>query len=264
MVRHSTHVAWQGPLDGRAQTRSRAEEIMEEYRSQEARLTRRLRWVMVLAASAAAFIVYAVSAGDAPASHAGAAIAGTLILLAAGGQVRATRNKVRRLLESGAAWEIAQRTAAAEEAGPRPPGPGPLFSQQYCRVTRTAAGGRLQAGPVPPAFLVVVRDLRLVVVQAPGIPIMNAPVAAIQILKPRRQYLGAGTALRAGDQLWMLDFSGVHNAGQRSGFLRQLLGLGSLRQAVRLGREINDRFVSALLDSGASAAPDAGADAALV
>jgi hypothetical protein len=262
MARHSTHVAWQGPLDGCAQARDRAEEVMEEYRGQEARLTRRLRWVMALGAAAAAFIVYAISAGDA--SHAGAAIAGTLILLAAGGQVRATRNKIRRLLESGAAREIAQRTAAVEEAGPRPDVPRSLFSQQYCRVSRAAAGGRLQAGPVPPAFLVVVRDLRLVVVQAPGIPVMNAPMAAIQILKPRRQYLGAGTALRVGGQLWMFDFSGVHNAGQRAGFLRQLLGIGSLRQAVRQGREINDRFVSALLDSGARAAPDADADAVLV
>jgi hypothetical protein len=115
---------------------------------------------------------------------------------------------------------------------------------------------------VPPVFLVVVRDLRLVVVQAPGIPVLNAPVAAIQILKPRRQYLGACTAFRAGDQLWVFDFSGVHNAGQRAGSLRQLLGLGSLRESVRRGREINERFVNALLDSGTSAAPDV--DAALV
>jgi len=252
MASHSTRAARQRPLDGRAQAPTRAEEIMEEYRAQEARLTRRLRWVMVLVAAAAAFIVYAVSAGDA--SHAGGAIAGTLTCLAAGGQLRARRNKVRRLLESGAAREIAQRTAAAE-AGPRPAGPPSLFSQQYCRVTQAAAGGRLQAGPVPPVFLVVIRDFQLAVVQAPRIPLMNAPVAAIEILKPRRQYLGAGTALRIGGRLWVFDFSGVYNAEQRAGFLRQLLGFGSLRASVRQGREINDRFVTALLNSGASAAP---------
>jgi hypothetical protein len=251
MARHSTRAAGRGPLDGVAQGRTRAEEIMEEYRGQEARLTRRLRWVMVLVAAAAAFVVYAVLAGDA--SHAGAAIAGTLTCLAAGGQVRARRNKIRGLLESGGAGEIARRTAAAE-SGARPAGPRSLFSQQYCRVSRGVAGGRLQAGPVPPVFLVVVRDFQLVVVEAPSIPFMNAPAAAVQVLRPRRQYLGAATALQVGGQLWVFDFSGVYSAEQRAGFLRQMLAFGSVRGSVGRGREINDRFVAALLDSGASAA----------
>lgn len=251
MARHSTRAARQGPPGGRAQARTRAEEVMQEYRDQEARLTRRLRGVMVLVAAAVAFIGYAVYAGDA--AHAGAAIAGTLTCLAAGRQVRSRRNKVRELLENGVAGEIARQTAAAE-TGPGPAGPPSLFSQQYCRVSRAAAGGRLQAGQVPPVFLVIVRDFHLVVVQAPRTPFMDAPVAAIEVLRPLRQHLGAGTALRVGGQLWMFDFSGVYNAEQRAGFLRQVLAFGSLRESVRRGREVNDRFVSALLQSGAIAA----------
>jgi hypothetical protein len=107
---------------------------------------------------------------------------------------------------------------------------------------------------VPSVFLVIVRDYQLVVVQAPRIPFMDAPVEAIQILPPRRQYLGAGTALRVGGQLWVFDFSGAYNAERQAGFLRQLFASGSLRESVRRGREINDFFVTALLESGAKTA----------
>jgi hypothetical protein len=261
MARHSISAERNRPPDGYGQAQTRAEEIVAQYRSHEARLTRKLRGVMVFVAVAAAFIVYAVLAGDA--AHAGVAIVGTLTCLGAGGRVRERRNKLRQLLESGEAGEIARRTAATE-SGERPAGPRPLFSQQFCRVSQGLAGGRLQAGQVPPVFLVVVRDFQLVVVQAPIIPFMRGPVAAVEVLRPRRQYLGACTALRVGGQLWIFDFSGVYNAEHGIGFLRQVLLFGSFRKSVRRGREINDRFVAALLYSGASAALDPAASAAPV
>jgi hypothetical protein len=233
------------------QAPNRTEEIIGRYRAQEARLTRWLLVTTAIAAAAVVFIVYSVLAGHA--SNAGPAIAGTLACLGAAGQVRSRRSKLRRFLESGAAEQIATRTAAAE-SDPGTPRPDSLFSQQYCRVSPAIAGGRLQAGPVPAAFLVVVRDGQLVVVEAPGIPLLRAPAAAIQIQKPPRNLLGAGSVLRVGTQLLLVDFSGVYAAEQRKGALRQMVSVGNVSGSIRGGREINDGFVAALLESGATAA----------
>lgn len=231
---------------------SGAESVMERYRKQEARLTRRLRWTAVIIAAGTTVVIYAISVGDT--AHTTAAIAGMLMCLAAAGQTRTARNRVRQLLESGTAEKIAHRIA---EAGARPqPTDAPLFSQQYCRVNRQFAGGRLQAGPVPPMFLVAIRDAQLTVVQAPATPVMRVPIVYAQIATPKLQRrVGGITTLRIGDQLWGFDFTGVYLAERGIGVLRQVFSLGSPRKSFRRGREINDRFVAALGESGANAMP---------
>ncbi len=225
-----------------------AESVMQRYREQESRLTNRLRLLTALVVAAAALIVYAVSAGDA--LHATAAITGTLVCLGGAAQTRTARNRARQLLESGAAETIAHHIA---EAGRRPAGAPPLFAQQYCMVNRQFAGGRMQAGPVPPVFLVVVRDSQLAVMQSPATPVMRVPAADTQIATPKLQRrFGTITTLRIAGQLWGFDFSRVSLAEQHAGFLRQAFTLGSPRKSFRRGREINDRFIAALLQSGAS------------
>ena len=119
-----------------ADTASRAEEVLGQYRRTEARLTRTLRAITAAAIAAAAFIAYAVSAGGSG-SSAAAAIAGTLTCLGAARQVRASRNRIRRLLETGQAGKIARRVAAAG-ASPQPADP-PLFSQRCCRFSHTSS-----------------------------------------------------------------------------------------------------------------------------
>lgn len=241
-----------GTSQGTIGASPRTESVMQQYHNQEARLTRRLRWLTAAIVLAAVLIVYAISAGDA--LHTTSAIAGTLVCVGAAGQTRAARNRVRQLLESGGAEQIAQRIAAAE-ADPRPAGPGPLFSQQYCKVNRQYAGGRLQAGQAPPMFMVVVQDSVLTVIQAPATPVMRLPAARVQIATPKLQRkLGSVTTLRIGDQLWGFDFAGVYMAERRAGFMRQMFSLGSPRKSMRRGREINDRFVAALMQSGTSQA----------
>jgi hypothetical protein len=233
-----------------ADTASRAEKVLRQYRRAEARLTRRLRVTVAVAIAAAAFIVYAVGAGSG--SSAAVAVAGTLTCLGAAGQIRASRNRVRRLLETGEAGKIARRVAAAD-ASPQPADP-PLFSQRCCRFSRTSGGGRLQAGPVPPVYLVVVRDTRLIVIEPPATPVMAAPAEAVEILPPRRQYLGASTALRISGQTFVADFTGVYHGERHAGFLRQAFTPGSISKSLRRGREVNDRFVNALLAAGATRA----------
>jgi hypothetical protein len=223
---------------------------MQRYREQETRLTHRLHGLIFVVVAAAAFLGYAVRDGYALHSSTATATVGTLTCLAGALQVRASRNRVRQLLRSGEAGKIAQRIA--EPAAPQPAGFPPLFAQQYCRVNRTSVGGRLQAGQVPPAFQVTVRDKWLTVTEAPFIPVLRAAAAEIQILAPRRQHLGACTALRLDGQTWVVEFSGVYNAERHAGFLRQALTFGSLRKSIRRGREVNDRFTTALLASGAS------------
>ena len=241
-----------GTSDGKFDASHGARSVMRQYREQEARLTSRLRLLTVLVAAAAAFIIYAVSAGGADPSSVSAGIAGTLVCLGAAAQTRTARNRARQLLQSGAAENIANRIAATE-AVPRPAGALPLFSQQYCMVNRQFAGGNLQAGPVPPMFLVVVRDFHITVTQAPATPVMRIPAANTRIATPKMQRtFGTSTTLQIADQLWGFDFTRVYLAEQHAGFLRQILTFGSLGKSLRRGREINDRFVAALLESGAS------------
>jgi hypothetical protein len=229
-------------------TSTRGEAVIQQYRGQEARLTRRLRWLIVVVVLAAAASVWAISAGDAV--HAGAVIAGTLLCLSAAGQTRAARNRVRQLLESGAADKIAHRIAETS-ADPRLAGPQPLFSQQYCRVNRQFAGGRMQAGPGLPMFQVIVQDSLLVVIQAPATPVMRVPVPNVQLATPKLQRkLGTVTTLRIGDQLWGFDFSAVYLAERGAGFARQMFSFGSPRKSTRRAREITQRFVTALMQSG--------------
>lgn len=235
-----------------ADTASRAEEILHQYRRTETRLTRTLRTLTALAAAAVAFIVYAVSTGG-DGSHAAAAIAGTLTCLAAARQVRASRNRIRRLLETGEAGDIARRVAAAG-ASPQSADP-PLFSQHCCRFSHTSSGGRLQAGPVPAMYLIVVRDTRLTVIEPPATPVLEAPAEAVEILPPRRQYLGACTALRISGQTFLADFTGVYHGERHAGFLRQTFTPASIRQSLRRGRQANDRFTAALLTAGATRPP---------
>lgn len=227
---------------------ARSDEVIQQYRRQEVRLTRRLRWLTVVVVLAAAVAIFAISAGDA--LNSGPVIAGTLLCLGAAGQTRAARNRVRQLLESGDAEKIAHRIARGE-ADPRSAGAQPLFSQQYCRVNRQFAGGRMQAGPAPAMFLVVVKDSLLTVIQAPATPVMRIPIPSIQIATPKLQRkLGTLTTLRIGDQLWGVDFSGVYLAERRAGFARQMFSFGSPRKSTRRAREINARFVPALMESG--------------
>ena len=241
-----------GTSGGKFDASTSARSVMRRYREQERRLTSRLRLLTVFVVAAAAFIIYAVSAGGAAPSSVSAAIAGTLVCLGATAQTRTARNRVRQLLQSGAAENIANRMAETE-AAPRPVGALPLFSQQYCMVNRQFAGGRLQAGPVPPMFLVVVRDSQITVTQAPATPVMRIPAANTRIATPKLQRrFGTSTTLQIAGQPWGFDFTRVYLAEQHAGFLRQIFTFGSLRKSLRRGREINDRFVAALLESGAS------------
>lgn len=229
---------------------ARADEVIQRYRQQEVRLTRRLRWLMVIVVLAAAASVYGISAGDA--LRTGPALAGTLLCLGVAGQTRAARNRVRQQLESGDAEKIAHRIARGE-ADPRPAGEPALFKQQYCRVNRQMAGGRLQAGQGLAMFMVIVRDSLLTVIQAPATPVMQIPASGIQIATPKLQRkLGTVTTLRIGEQLWGFDFTAVYQAERGVGFMRQMFSLGSIRKSTRRAREINKRFVAALVESGAS------------
>ena len=228
-----------------------ADPLVERYRKQEARLTSRLRLLMVIVVVAVAVGIYAISAGDG--TNIGVVFAGALVCLAAAAQVRAMRNRIRQLLESGAVDEIANRIEEAKADPQAFADPPSLFSQQYCRVNRQFAGGRLQAGQVPPVFLVVVRDGRLTVVQAPATPVMQVPVAGIRIATPGLQRkFGTLTTLRIGEQVWGVDFGGVYQAERHANALRQLFSFGSLRKSMGRARELNSRFVAALLESGAA------------
>jgi hypothetical protein len=227
----------------------RADEVVQRYRQQETRLTRRLRGLMVIVVIAAAASIYAISVGDG--LQIGPVLAGMLLCLGVAGQARAARNRVRQQLESGEAQRIGQNIARAE-ADPRPGQPA-LFQQQYCRVNRQMAGGRLQAGPAPAMFMVIVRDSLLTVIQAPATTVMRIPAAEIQITTPKLQRkLGTVTTLRIGEQLWGFDFTAVYQAERGVGFVRQIFTLGSIRKSARLAREINKRFVAALVESGAT------------
>jgi len=230
-------------------TRS-AESVMQMYRRQEKRLTRRLRWAVVVIVAGFAFIAFAISDGVGTV-HAMTAIAASLTLVAAAGRIRQSRNRLRQLLRSGEAEKIAHRVAEAA-GNPQQVGPPPLFSQQYCRVSRTTARGRAQAQPgqVPPVYLVTVRPGWLTVTETPATPVMRVPATEVQMLAPRRQYFGSCTAIRFHGQTWVVDFTGVYFAERGIGFLRQTLTFGSPRRTYRRGREINDRFVSALLAAG--------------
>ena len=231
---------------------TRADEVIQQYRGQEARLTRRLRWLTGLVVVAVAVSIYAISAGDAP--HTGTVIAAALLCLGAAGQTRVARNRVREQLKSGDAEKIATRIAHAQ-ANPRPVGEPAMFRQQYCRVNRQMAGGRLQAGAGMAMFMVVVRDTLLTVIQAPATPVMQVPASSIQIATPKLQRrLGTVTTLRIGEQFWGFDFTAVYQAEKGVSFMRQMFSLGSPRKSTRLAREINKRFVAALVESGASQA----------
>jgi len=234
-------------------TTTPADEVIQQYRGQEARLTRRLRWLTGLVVVSVAVSIYAISAGDA--LHTSTVIAAALLCLGAAGQTRVARNRAREQLKSGDAERIATRIAQAQ-ADPYVAGEPAMFKQQYCRVNRQMAGGRLQAGPGMPMFMVVVRDALLTVLQAPASPVMRVPVASVQIATPKLQRrLGTVTTLRIGDQFWGFDFTAVYQAEKGVSFMRQVFSLGSPRKSTRLAREINKRFVGALLESGASQQP---------
>lgn len=234
-------------------TTTRADEVIKQYRGQEARLTRRLHWLTGIVVVAVGVSIYAVSAGDA--LHTGTVIAAALLCLGAAGQTRVTRNRVRDQLKSGDAERIATRIAQAQ-ANPHIGGEPAMFKQQYCRVNRQMAGGRLQAGPGMAMFMVVVRDALLTVIQAPATPVMRVPVSSIQIATPKLQRrLGTVTTLRIDDQLWGFDFTAVYQAEKGVGFMRHMFSLGSPRKSTRLAREINKRFVAALVESGATQQP---------
>jgi hypothetical protein len=100
-----------------------------------------------------------------------------------------------------------------------------------------------------------VRDTWLAVIEPPATPVMEAPAEAVEILPPRRQYLGASTAVRIGGQTFVADFTGVYHGERHAGFLRQAFTLGSTRQSLRRGREANDGLVAALLTAGATRPP---------
>jgi hypothetical protein len=128
-----------------------------------------------------------------------------------------------------------------------------LFKQQYVRVNRQAAGGRLQAGPGLAMFLVIVRDSALIVIQAPATPVMQVPAYSIQIATPKLQRrLGTVTTLRIGEQHWGFDFTAIYQAERGFGFLRRVFSFGSIRRSTSRAREINKRFVAALIESGTS------------
>ena len=82
---------------------------------------------------------------------------------------------------------------------------------------------------------------------------MQVPVAGIRIATPGLQRkFGTLTTLRIGEQVWGVDFGGVYQAERHANALRQLFSFGSLRKSMGRARELNSRFVAALLESGAA------------
>jgi hypothetical protein len=132
----------------------------------------------------------------------------------------------------------------------------PAFWQQFCTVTQVTAGGNLNIRPRRAVFGVQVADGQLFVIEAPAVPVFRIPVSAVKIAAPgSRREIGAGSFLRIDGQLWSVQFGSVYQAeAARAGkhrVLRAFFRAGAPGKSIRRGREINQRFVAALLDAGA-------------
>jgi hypothetical protein len=140
---------------------------------------------------------------------------------------------------------------------PRQESAPPAFSQQFCEVSRVDADGYLQPGLPGVDFLVRIVGGWLTVIEMPVIPVFSVPADEVQITTPLWQRkIGTGSVLRLAGQLWSVQFVRVLRAEAardgRDGFLRMMFTSGTARKSVRRGREINERFSTALLAAGAA------------
>ena len=142
----------------------------------------------------------------------------------------------------------------------------PRFSQAGCHVTPVRGG--VGFAPKSGYCLVLIDDGRLAIVQPPGTLVDGAPVSGVELTTPALQRrVGTATFVRMNGHQWAIDFYYAAQAERlRSGgtgrTISVFFGFGWLASA-RLARQLNRRFVGALVEQGAAGRRSGAAPASL-
>jgi hypothetical protein len=135
------------------------------------------------------------------------------------------------------------------------------FSQEFCTIVPSTAGGWLVAGERIRNCVVRVQDGDLFIGQVPGKLIAQVPAQTVQIMTPGAlRKIGTAVSVRLSDgQLLSVDFGFAHltqrNLNKHRGFLAQVFNFDSItqvRKGTRLGRQLCDQFRTALIHAGAT------------
>jgi hypothetical protein len=128
-----------------------------------------------------------------------------------------------------------------------------VFSQPFCSVVPTKAGGKLVAGPKRFPCLVQVGEGELLIAQGPQAVIDRAPVSAVELVDAPwlQRKVGEGTFLHMNGNHWCIDFGNVPSTElATSGHaIKAAVTAGSPGQ-LRTARQLNAAFAAALVSEG--------------
>jgi hypothetical protein len=126
--------------------------------------------------------------------------------------------------------------------------------QRGCSVVAYHAGGALVTAPRKNHCVVQIAEGKLVIEDAAGGVIDEAPVPAITITTPGVQRaVGGSTFVEMNDHRWSIDFGFAYQA-ERTGRTGTLgLMAGASLKGMKFGRKRNREFGVALVDAGAVA-----------
>jgi hypothetical protein len=151
-----------------------------------------------------------------------------------------------------------------------------IFSQQFCTLAPSGAGGRLIAGDRMPNCLVQVADGELTFTQAPEALVAKVPAASVEIVTPSTlRKLGTAVIVKFDGRLLAVEFDMVYRrqrqqakeqqatqeqqakAGKRTlstavASVFTLSDVASLPKSMRLARELSREFTTALVAAGAA------------
>lgn len=129
----------------------------------------------------------------------------------------------------------------------------PVFSQPFCSVVPTKAGGKLNAGPKRFPCLVQVGDGELVIAEGQQALIDRSPVSAVELVDGPwlQRKVGEATFLHMNGHQWCIDFGNVPSTElARSGHVIKAAVTAGTPGQLRTARELNSAFAAALVSEG--------------
>lgn len=129
----------------------------------------------------------------------------------------------------------------------------PVFSQPFCSVVPTKAGGKLNAGPKRFPCLVQVSEGELVIADGQQALIDRAVLSSVELVDGPwlQRKVGEGTFLHMNGHQWCIDFGNVPSTElARSGHLLQAAVTAGSPGQLRTARALNAAFAAALVSEG--------------
>lgn len=129
----------------------------------------------------------------------------------------------------------------------------PVFSQPFCSVVATKAGGKLNAGPNRFPCQVQVGDGELVLAEGRQAVIDRAPLSAVELVDGPwlQRKAGEATFLHMNGHQWAIDFGSVPSTElASSGHLLKAAATAGTPGQLRTVRELNSAFTEALVSEG--------------